>query len=144
MEGGRKTARARAFSESFNIRMELHSEPSSVSRKGEPMKSELMKKSSLSWTLLLVVAVATLSMPLYGLEVAEVTPVPQTEPPVINPTEPEKDAGLEAELPDLFIQEPSFVSGAFCPCVNNWQCEEIWGPGSLCYVPPGGGCGYCN
>lgn len=98
-----------------------------------------MKKSSLSWTLLLMVAVATLSMPLYGLEVAEVIPaVPQAETPVVNPAEPEKDAGLEAKLPDLFIQKPSFV------CVGNWECEEEWGPGSLCTIYPGQTYGYCN
>ncbi len=109
------------------------------------MKSELMKKSSLSWTLLLMVAVATLSMPLYGLEVAKDIPVvPQAEPSVANPAEPAKDAGLKAELPDLLIQEPSFVFGASCPCVSNWQCEEEWGPGSLCYIPPRQTCGYCN
>jgi hypothetical protein len=108
--------------------------PPYVSRKGE-----LMKKSSLSWTLLLMVAVATLSMPLCGLELAEdISVVPQAEPPVVNPAEPEKDAGLEAELPGLFIQKPGFV------CVGNWECEEEWGPGSLCTIPPGHTYGYCN
>ena len=97
-----------------------------------------MKKSNLPWTLLLMVAVATLSMPLYGLEVAEVIPaVPQAEPPVINPAEPEKDAGLKAELPDLFIPGPG-------GCVGDWQCVEKWGPGSFCTIPQGLEYGYCN
>jgi hypothetical protein len=96
-----------------------------------------MKKSSLSWTLPLMVAVVTLSMPLYGLKVAEDVPgVPQAEPPVVNPAEPEKD-GLEAVLPVLFIQKPSFV------CWGNWECVEQWGPGYLCSIPPGQTQGYC-
>jgi hypothetical protein len=63
--------------------------------------------------------------------------VPQAEPSVVNPAEPEKD-GLEAELPDLFIQKPSFV------CVGNWECVEQWGPGSFCTIAPGQTYGYCN
>jgi len=98
-----------------------------------------MKKSSLSWTPLLMVAVATLSMPLYGMEVAEVIPaVSQVEPPVVNPAEPEKDAGLEAKLPDLFSQKPSFV------CVGNWECVEEWGPGSFCIIYSGQTYGFCD
>jgi len=98
-----------------------------------------MKKSSLSWTLLLMVAFVPLSMPLHGLEVAEVIPaVPKVEPPVASPAEPKKHAGLEAKLPDLFVPKPSFV------CVGNWECEEQWGPGSLCTIYPGQTYGFCN
>ena len=108
------------------------------------MKIELLSKSRLCWTLLLMVAATTLSMPLYGVEVAKVTPVLQAAPPAINTAGLEKIALLKAKLPGLFIQDPSFVFGASCPCVSDWECEQQWGPGSLCTVPPGYTCGYCN
>ncbi len=103
-----------------------------------------MMKNNAVWSLLLlVVAVAALAMPLRGSETAPVISAPvQAAPPVASPAAPEKDPGVEAELPDVFNPQPNFVCLTGW-CSSNSQCEQWFGPGWICQKQQGATCGHC-
>ena len=104
----------------------------------------MLKKNLVGILLLLVAAAAGLAVPLGAADSPAVAiPAPAlASPPAAAPAGPEKGSGGETELPDVFTPKPNFVclSGW---CSSNTQCEQWFGPGSVCVKQKGATCGHC-